>query len=133
MRVTKTVREYIEKQVTALFPAEAELSEVIAYNALSKKRTALIDEAVAEIKALCDKHLARINAQLPDDYNVKDLHPSYNFAWSSDCEARRAAEKAKNERKTAIKEAIDDIVVALELGGTKDTLDKMLKELAERV
>lgn len=133
MRVTKTVREYIEKQVTALFIAEKDLPEVIVYNELSKKRTALIDEAVAEIKALCDKHLARINAQLPSDYNVKDLHPSYNCAWSSDCEARREAENAKSKRKNEIKEAIDNIVVALELGGTKDTLDKMLNELAERV
>lgn len=133
MRVTKTVREYIEKQVTALFLAEKDLPEVIAYDALSKKRTTLIDEAVAEIKVLCDKHLARINAQLPDDYNVKDLCASYHLAWSSDCAARRDAERAKSERKATIKEAIDDIIVALELGGTKDTLDKMLKELAERV
>lgn len=133
MRVTKTVREYIEKQVTALFPAEKDLPEVIAYDALAKKRETLVDEALAEIQALCDKILVRINAQLPDDYNVKELRPSHNLGWSGDCVARRAANEAKNERKTAIKEAIDDIVVALELGGTKDTLDKMLKELAERV
>ena len=133
MRVTKTVREYIEKQVTALFPAEAELPEVVAYDALAKKRNELVDEALAEIQALCDKLLVRINAQLPDDYNVKELRPSHNLGWSSDCETRRKAEEAKKVRKTAIKEAIDDIVVALELGGTKDTLDKMLKELAERV
>lgn len=133
MRVTKTVREYIEKKVKALFPLEEELPAVVRYNNLSKKRTALVDEAVAEIKALCDQHLARINAQLPDDYNVKDLHPSYNFAWSSDCAARREAEAEKKARTTAIREAIDNIVVELELGGTKDTLDRMLKELAERV
>ena len=133
MRVTKTIREYIEKNVTALFPTENELPEVVAYNNLSKKREALIDEAVTEIQALCDKHLARINAQLPDDYGIKELHPYYNFKWSSDCESRRVADNAKKARKTAIQEAIDEIVVALELGGTKDTLDRMLKELAERV
>lgn len=133
MRVTKTIREYIEKKVKDLFPLEEELPEVIRYNNLSKKRTDLVDEAIAEIKALCDQRLASINAQLPDDYNVKDLYPSYNFAWSSNCEARREAEAAKKARATAIREAIDNIIVELELGGTKDTLDRMLKELAERV
>ena len=133
MRVTKTIREYIEKKVKELFPLESELPEVIAYDNLNKKRTELVDEAVAEIKALCDKHLARINAQLPEDYNVKDLHPSYNLGWSNDCKVRRAAENAKKARANRIRETIDNIVVELELGGTKDTLDRMLKELAERV
>lgn len=133
MRVTKTVREYIEKQVSALFPAEKDLPEVIAYNALSKKREEMMESAMFELRALANARLKAINTELPDDFSVEEITVSYRTKWSSDCATRREAERAKSERKTAIKEAIDDIVVALKLGGTKDTLDKMLKELAERV
>lgn len=133
MRVTKTIREYIEKKVKELFPLEEELPEVIAYDNLCKKRSTLVDEAIAEIKALCDKHLACINAQLPDDYNVKKFDVMYNFAWSSNCVMYKKAEDAKKWRAGRIREAVDNIIVELELGGSKDTLDRMLKELAERV
>ena len=133
MRVTKTVREYIEKQVTALFPAEKDLPAVIAYDALAKKREEMMESAMFELRTLANARLKAINTELPDDYAVEEITVSYRTKWTNDCATRRAADKAKNERKVAIKEAIDDIVVALELGGTKDTLDKMLKELAERV
>ena len=133
MRVTKTVREYIEKQVSALFIAEKDLPEVIAYDALVKKRDEMMESAMFELRTLAKTRLKAINTELPDDFSVEEITVGYRTKWSTDCAMRRSAERAKSERKTAIKEAIDNIIVALELGGTKDTLDKMLKELAERV
>ena len=133
MRVTKTVREYIEKQVSALFPAEKDLPEVFAYECAKEEREKLIKEANASLQALADKYVKDINSEMLEGMGITEFAISVHYPWSSNAPAYQAAQKAKSDRNIAIKTAIDDIVVALELGGTKDTLDKMLKELAERV
>ena len=133
MRVTKTVREYIEKQVSALFPAEKELPEVVIYERAKEMREKLIEEAEACLQALADKYVKEINSEMLEGMGITEFAISAHYPWSSNAPAYQAAQKAKSDRNVAIKTAIDDIVVALELGGTKDTLDKMLKELAERV
>ena len=133
MRVTKTVREYIEKQVSALFPAEKDLLEVVVYERAKEKREKLIEEAEANLQALADRYIKEINSEMLVGMGIEEFAISARYPWSSNAPAYNEAQKAKSDRKNAIKAAIDDIVVALELGGTKDTLDKMLKELAERV
>ena len=49
--------------------------------------------------------------------------------WNSNI--KTSADKKRSERATAKHKAIEEILVNLELGGTKAELDEMLKKLAE--
>ena len=127
MRVSKTVREYIEEQVARKFPkTENELryeqNEKIA-NAMNKEYCEEVEKARASIVAnLCEKYgitedtvVARLNYG-----NVFSAYPT---------EARSKAELDKQARQKAINEKIKNIIVSLELGGTKADLENMLAEI----
>lgn len=127
MRVSKTVREYIEKQVASKFPkTENELqfdqNEQIA-NAMNKEYCAEMDKAKANIIAsLREKY------GVTDDTVVTRMNYGNVFSTFS-TKARDKADLDKQARQRAINEKIDEIIVTLELGGTKADLEKLLAEI----
>ena len=127
MRVSKTVREYIEKQVVSKFPkTENELQ----YEQNEQIASAMNKEYYEEI----EKAKVSIIANLREKYGMTDdtvvARMNYGNVFSAyPTKARDKADLDRQAREKAMREKIDDIVVNLELGGTKADLEKMLAEI----
>ena len=127
MRVSKTVREYIEKQVASKFPkTEIELyqeqQEQIA-NKMNQEYYDRVEKAKAEIIASIAKEYEINEGDIAIRNNYGNVFSTFNTPTAM------LANTAKSERQKAMREKIDDIVVSLELGGTKADLERMLAEI----
>ena len=129
MRVSKAVKEYIEKQVCAKYPkSENELK--------AEQVKDLVNKANQEMVELMDKAKKEISNQIIEKYGLteemgrqeQNSYQDYKFnSWNSPIEMK--ANTDRQNRKKAINEKIEDIIVTLELGGTKADLEKMLNEI----
>lgn len=125
MRVTKLIREYVEKTITAKMPYGAPSAEYkAACTQMCDLKTEVNDKVVAYAKKLCEE----ATAKLPEGFYVK-LHS--NFPITSDsynsplqC-AAVSHERATREKRA---EAIESILVELELGATKADLERLIAE-----
>ena len=127
MRVSKVVREYIEKQVNARYPkTENELK--------AEQVKDLVNKANQEITELIDKAKKEIANQVIAKYGLTEemgkqeekSYQNYNFnTWNSPIEIR--ANTDKQNRRQAVNQKIEDIIVTLELGGTKADLEKNVR------
>lgn len=131
MRVSKAVKEYIEKQVNAKFPkSPAELKN----EEIDKVAVEMYNAYVEEMK----KHSKDVINTLVKQYNIKeddisiDENGHYyrsNPFQTYNTPTHRAYVSARQKRNKMIEEKIQDIIVTLELGGTKADLEKMLAEI----
>lgn len=127
MRVSKAVREYIEKQVKARYPqTENEL--------LYEQGQQLIRQASNEYAKRLETVKNDLAKQIAEEYGITEEIAKINVRWCNPyvtCETavRTKAETDKVERQKAIDEKIEDIIVTLELGGTKADLERMLAEI----
>ena len=128
MRVSKAVKEYIEKQVIAKYPkSENELK--------AEQVKDLISKANQEMLVLMEKAKKEISNQIIAKYGLTEemgkqdsQYHEYRFnSWNSPIEMK--ANTDRENRRKAINEKIEDIIVTLELGGTKADLEKMLNEI----
>lgn len=127
MRVSKTVREYIEKQVASKFPkTEIELYQEQQEQIASKMNQEYYDRV--------EKAKAEIISNLAKEYKIHEeeiaIRNNYGNVFSTfNTPTAMKANTAKSERQKAVNAKITDIIVALELGGTKADLEKMLAEI----
>ena len=127
MRVSKTVREYIEKQVASKFPkTDIELFQEQQEQIASKMNQEYYDRV--------EKAKAEIIANLAKEYEIHEeeiaIRNNYGNVFSTfNTPTAMKANTAKAERQSAIREKIDGIIVSLELGGTKADLERMLAEI----
>jgi hypothetical protein len=133
MRVTKLIREYVEKTIAEM-PKFKDLTPVEQeYNALRSNLTDFqnsidkeIDESVAEaIENFRLTHNLGADVKLEVSCYTKVNWSAYN---SDLADKARAAER---KRKEARNEAINEVLLSLELGADRKELDEMLKKLAE--
>lgn len=128
MRVSKVVREYIEKQVGARYPkSENELKAEQVNNCINQaneKYHKLMEQAKEQIVEQLKQEYA-----LPNEMVEKRSNYSYSpfSLWGT--EIRQKADIDNQNRRIAINQKIEDIIVTLELGGTKADLEKMLAEI----
>lgn len=127
MRVSKVVREYIEKEVGV----KAEIKRQAVHETFSAYETEckIMQEKVKQaVKALNDELLSE----------VKNKGMSFRRYNDQLVEARQDCiyPAMENEKKKAMREvsdweknAVTEIILTLELGGTKADLERMLKEL----
>jgi hypothetical protein len=127
MRVTKTVKEYIAKQVASKFPkTEIELYQEQQEQIASKMNQEYYDRV--------EKAKADIIVELAQKYKIHEeeiaIRHNYGNVFSTfNTPTAMKANTAKSERQKAIHEKIDDIIVTLELGGTKADLERLLAEI----
>ena len=127
MRVSKTVREYIEKQVASKFPkTEIELYQEQQEQIASKMNQEYYDRV--------EKAKAEIIASIAKEYEIQEgdivIRNNYGNVFSTfNTPTAMLANTAKSERQKAINEQIYNIIVTLELGGTKADLERMLAEI----
>jgi hypothetical protein len=127
MRVSKAVRDYIEKQVASKFPkTEIELyqeqQEQVA-SRMNQEYQDRVEKAKAEIVASIAKEYEINESDIAIRHNYGNVFSTFNTPTAM------KANTAKSERQTAIRSKIEDIIVTLELGGTKADLEKMLAEI----
>ena len=127
MRVPKIVREYIEKKVWEKFPKS---EREIAYDQMVDK----VNSANEEYSELMEKAKEQIVKDLMAKYEIaEDISRDKNYAYlpfeTWGCALRLDSEKAKSERRMLANKKVEDIIVNLELGGTKADLEKMLAEI----
>ena len=134
MRVTKTIKDYINEKVEAAYAAKR-----AALPKLDKDYEDKLNECEKDLKAACEEWemKARIICAgygFEVDTDWKDR--PYHIVSISRCygvNVRKAIREAEAALNAEIHKATQDIIVELELGGNRAKLDEMLATLAERV
>ena len=133
MRVTKLIREYVEEQVGAIPKFKNPTTAEQEYKALTSKISNFqnsIDKEIDESVREAIENFRKVH-NLGEDVNIEvSCHTKVTWStYNSDIanKSRKAERKRKEERDNAIR----DILLTLELGGTRAELDEMLKKLAE--
>ena len=130
MRVTKTVREYIEKKVAEKVYVKYEADELEA-----KRQYEEINNFVSELEdtvnEYVDKHIKMFVEEHPyAERGARErLVYFYNAINVVDRHMNSSVHNWQNRARAEIKEKVDDIIVTLELGGTKADLERMISEI----
>lgn len=130
MRVTKTVREYIEKKVAEKVYVKYEADELEA-----KRQYEEINNFVSELEdtvnEYVDKHIKMFVEEHPyAERGARErLVYFYNTINVSDRHMSSSVHNWQNRARAEIKEKVDDIIVTLELGGNKADLERMISEI----
>lgn len=125
MRVTKIIREYVEKTITAKMPYGEPTKE---YRAACKKMNDLQTEVNAKVMEYMRKLCKEATAQLPEGFYIKpnSEYPVTTSSFNSPMHnAASAHERETREKRQA---AIESILVELELGATKADLERLITE-----
>ena len=132
MRVTKLIREYVCKRVAENFPKTA---EELAWEEKSKKMNDALTEANDKVEAYANQVVKELNEKygFSEGYSLK-AYDGRSFVttksmWND--EMYEAAKKAERERNDKVHKAIEEILITLELGGTKADLEKMFAEIGK--
>ena len=117
----------MKKQVWAKYP---KTEQEIAYDQIVSK----INSANEEYIKLMEKAKEQIVKDLMAKYKItEDMRRdvSYNYVQfeTRGCDLRLSSQKAESERRRLASQKVEDIIVTLELGGTKADLEKMLSEI----
>ena len=133
MRVTKIVREYIEEQVGKVYSTKT--PEEIAMEQFNEMVGAFVINLDKEVNTMVDNAIAQFKADnnVPNDFVINHSHYTAITKDTWNMDMRREADKAREKRVKAKHNAIKDIILTLELGGTKADLDKMLKDLVPTI
>ena len=126
MRVSKAVKNYIENEVAKRFPkTERELQH--------EQNKDIVSKANQEIEKRVAIALTSIMADVAKEYGITDeiairrYERNYFDTW--DCVSHKNANTDRRAREEQINKTIENIIVTLELGGTKADLEKMLAEI----
>ena len=129
MRVTKTVKEYISKKVAEKYKPrinEVGLDYKLEKEKLNKKIESAVKRFEEELNAIVADNCQNYNFQAPVRFNEQKILSWYEVldkeAENEHYHMKRHLEEEKNEK-------IENIIVELELGGTRETLEKMLNEI----
>ena len=132
MRVTRLIREYVEKKVKENYPKT--VAELV-YEEHNNNISDAITEANEKVYEYAKKLAEELNEKygFPADSNLKacDHYNSITNKYDYDSEIYQAFRKARDERQKKIAEKIEEILLTLELGGTKADLDEMLKNVGK--
>ena len=124
MRVTKIIREYVEKTVTAKMPYGAPVEE---YKAAVKELDDLCERLEKQVEAYADELLNGIN-NLPEGFTIKRTNNCILSASSWNSPMQEAANTHQREIRDKRAAAIERILLELELGATKADLERLIEE-----
>jgi len=131
MRVTKTIREYIEDSVKKAVTKNTPMPNATAYEEMHNKVSQFVSDLDEQIDVYVEAQIQqfRIDNNIPDDVELK--HSSYTAVrWSTFGSVMHNAAKAEERaRDKHIAETVKDIILDLELGGTRADLEKKLSAL----
>ena len=129
MRVTKTIKEYLEKQIKNKAHSSPKYE---ALKAASKADEEAFDAAVKAIKEHAEAEVEKLIEQY-------ECSSRYSYSRDSRVEIRTGDLETPTgkvfhdyirEINNQIDEKVDEIIIALELGGTKEMLEDLLQEVS---
>ena len=130
MRVTKIIREYVEETVNGIYdPIIGNCSK--DYSKKKNEVEDILEKMVDEFNTAAKKAIKEHGFTI-DSWNGEEKHIigyTCNFGKK---EFESVIDK-RNELRDEKRRKIQDILVNLELGGTKAELDEMLKNIREEV
>ncbi len=124
MRVTKIIREYVEKTVTAKMPYGAPMKE---YQTADKELDNLCERLEKQVDTYAEELLASVN-NLPEGFTIK--RSNYRIfsasSWNSPmhCASNTHQQEIRDKRAAAVQR----ILLELELGATKADLERLIEE-----
>ena len=131
MKVTKLIKEYVEKRVREQFPKTA---EELAWEAEKDRMSKAFEEAGGLMEAYAEQVVKELNEKYElKGYCLRTYH-NYSYVtdtYCNDSENYQASVKVGREREKKIDKTIEDILISLELGGTKADLDEMLANIGK--
>lgn len=132
MRVTKKVQEYIERQVREKIYAkyederlEAEREDKILSEFWEKMTETVERQAEAMVNEFLEEYGDIV--EKTSDREIVSYYPSV-LRLKNKCYIN-SVHKWRERANKEVREIVDDIIVTLELGGTKADLDRMLSEI----
>ena len=130
MRVTKTVKEYIEKCVREKVYKKYEAEEAEAKRQ-REEISNFIENLEDTMKEYVEKHIKMFVEEHPyaersSNENLVVFYTPINIA---DHHMQSSVHNWRRRADVEVNEKVTDIVVTLELGGTKADLDRMLSEI----
>ena len=130
MRVTKIIREYVEETVNGIYdPIIGNCSKDYSSkkNEVEDILEKMVDEFDAAAKKVIKEHGFTINS-----WDEKERH-IISYTCNFGAKEYESITHKRNELRDEKRRKIQDILVNLELGGTKAELDEMLKNIREEV
>ena len=124
MRVSKIIREYVEKTITAKMPYG---EPTITYKQHCQCLNDLTSQLNEKVNAYAEELLAGVG-NLPEGFTIKKTHWSIfeSSTWNSPMyDADQAHQRQVRENRA---KAIENILVELELGATKADLERLIAE-----
>ena len=133
MRVTKLIREYVEKSIKAMPQFTEKSAEELEYERVDKAindfKAKLLDKVQEMMKAEISAFLIAQN--IPEDIKLEPLTIIAFVGGAFNSNLGKEAQNKKNERFLKRQEAIDEILLSLELGADRKKLEDMLNTLRE--
>ena len=134
MRVTKAVREYIEKQVRAKIEKKYEAEKNESKRIKDIKADIETRAAEAARQAAITVFMEAKNYEDILDFDEKSAQDIYMSGYSrvlalKDKVYQSSIHNWSHRMQNEIDEKVQDIIVTLELGGNKADLDRMLSEI----
>ena len=130
MRVTKLIREYVEETVNGIYEPLIKNCDGDYYE--KKKEVEKILEKLADEFDTTAKKIIKENGFSIDSWDDREktiITYTCNFGNKEYMPILGKRRKLRDEKK----QKVQDILVNLELGGTKAELDEMLKKIKEEV
>lgn len=131
MRVTKLIREYVESSVKEMYASKIDACGE-DYRKKDNEVQKKIEELLEETELRAKQIVAECGLTVDKDINNTEqniLTYYHRFGRENSLEVYSERKKIIAERDEKIKE----ILLTLELGGTKAELDEMLKKIKEEV
>jgi hypothetical protein len=132
MRVTKLIREYVAKKVHESYPKSA---EELAWEERSRTLNQAMTEANEIVEAFAEKVIAELNEKygFAEGYDrlEKTQYSIVRSRGQFDDPIYKTSYEARKNREKAIEAKIEEILLTLELGGSKADLDEMLANIGK--
>ena len=133
MRVSKTVKEYIEKEVRnkiyEKYAFEKETKEKQLDFLKEVRETAQQEAFKAYIQTVKEMIKDYVYIEIDENIEKKFYISGYNNIRIKDSAYTNNIHNWESRANKEIKEKVEEIIVTLELGGNKKDLDRMLKEI----
>lgn len=131
MRITNVVKEYIEERITEKVLPKYELEKIEAERQLEVKNK-FFEELAEELEAIATERMGKFLAENPflgrtEKPNISTVY--YSSVYIIDRYLLSSVHNWKTRAKEEISNKTRNIIVALELGGTKEDLERMINEI----
>lgn len=125
MRVTKLIREYVEKTVENKMPFGKPVVDYKEVSAQMQAQRKLLNE---QVTAYATNLIEAANATLPEGFVLSIACGDKITSTDYRAPLREESEKHQREVREKRRKAIDTILLELELGATKADLERLIAE-----